>query len=151
MKYNKLGSVTHREEIEFELGSSLIQSFLVPATSEGATPVPGPMPAHSQLLGVLLRPADAVPVTAAAQPRAGGAHRPSLGEAEPAQGLSVLGAQLAWLGPQPGFQPQPQSRLGLRPGGVRGRGREPDAGRSTCRRCRGRGFSCLRPSRPRLL
>lgn len=67
---------------------------------------------------MLLRPADAVPVTGAAQPGAGGAYRPSLEEAEPAQRLSVLGAQLVRLG----------SRLGSRPGlwlrGVRGHGRE---------------------------
>lgn len=138
MKDTKLGSVTHREGAGFKLGFSLLQrSHLyhlvlqgkpqrshslprspVPASypcPKRAALVPGPVPAHSQLLSVLLRSADAVPVTSAAKPGAGGAYRSSLREAEPAQRLPVLGAQLAWLVPLPGFPPQSGSRPRRRP------------------------------------
>lgn len=80
--------------------------------------LPAPPPAHPQLFRALLRPADAVAPAAAAGPRAGSAHGPSLGAAEPAQSLAVLGAQ----------------RPGRRPRALRRHGRAPRAARSTCRR-----------------
>lgn len=94
--------------------------------SSGARRLPAPTPAHPQLFRALLGPADAVPPAAAAQPRAGGAHEPSLGTAEPVESLAVFGADRPWLGPR--LRPRPL------PSALRGHGRAPGADRSTCRR-----------------
>lgn len=84
--------------------------------SSGARRLPAPTPAHPQLFRALLGPADAVPPAAAAQPRAGGAHEPSLGTAEPVESLAVFGAERPWLGPRlrPGPCPAPSADMAER-------------------------------------
>lgn len=73
--------------------------------------LPAPTAAHPQLFCALLRRADAVCLAAAAQLRTGGAHRPSLGAAEPLQSLAVLRAE------RPGLRSRSRSRA------LRGHGR----------------------------
>lgn len=109
--------------------------------SSGARRLPAPTPAHPQLFRALLGPADAVPPAAAAQPRAGGAHEPSLGTAEPVESLAVFGAERPRPGPR--LRPRP------RPSALRGHGRAPGAERSTCRRWRLGGASLAPPPEPR--
>lgn len=88
----------------------------LPGPRPGAPPPSGPSPAHPQLFCALLRRADAVAPAAAAELRAGGAHRPSLGAAEQLQSLAVLRAQ------RPRLRSRPRSRP--RPRAPRGHGRE---------------------------